>query len=112
MVTPAASSTSTNVEFRGDNMNGAYRYIFLLLLTAALMPVAMMAAPPQGAGVQVRVYDSRHKDYHNWDDNENRQWGLYLTQNNRRPHEYKRAKKSEQSEYWNWRHDHDDHDRR
>jgi hypothetical protein len=101
-------------EFRGDNMNGAYRYIFLLLLTAALMmPVAVMAAPPQRAGVQVRVYDSRHKDYHNWDDNENRQWGLYLTQNNRRPHEYKRAKKSEQTEYWNWRHDHsDDHDRR
>ncbi len=77
-------------------MNGAYRYIFLLLLTAALMmPAAMMAARPQRAGVQVRVYDSRHKDYHNWDDNENRQWGLYLTQNNRRPHEYKRAKKSE-----------------
>jgi hypothetical protein len=114
MVISAASSTSTNVKFGGDNMNGAYRYISLLLLTAALMmPAAMMAARPQRAGVQVRVYDSRHKDYHNWDDNENRQWGLYLTQNNRRPHEFKHAKKSERSEYWNWRHDHsDDHDRR
>jgi hypothetical protein len=52
MVIPAAISTSTNVKFGGDNMNGAYRYIFLLLLTAALMmPAAMMAARPQRAGV-------------------------------------------------------------
>jgi hypothetical protein len=55
-------------------MNAAHRYIASLFLTAAfVVPVAMMAAPaPQRASVQLRVYDSSHKDYHNWDDNEHR----------------------------------------
>jgi len=96
-------------------MNGRHLYSASLFLTAALvMPVAMMAAPaPQRASVQLRVYDSGHKDYHNWDDNENRAWGQYLTENNRKPHEFRRAKKNEKSEYWNWRHEHEDerHDR-
>jgi hypothetical protein len=99
----------------GNNMNGKHLYIASLFLTAALvLPVAMMAAPaPQRAGVQLRVYDSGHKDYHNWDDNENHAWGLYLTQNNRKPHEFRKAKKREKSEYWNWRHEFEDdhHDR-
>jgi len=85
-------------------------------LTAAVAaPVSMLATPaPQEAGVQVRVYDKNHKDYHNWDDNENRAWGAYLTENHRSPHEYARANKKEQSQYWNWRHSHPDdrdHDR-
>jgi hypothetical protein len=94
------------------NMNSAKRYIASLFLTAALaIPAAMIAAPPQRASVQLRVYDSNHRDYHNWDDNENRNWGLYLNQNNRRPHEYRKANKRERNEYWNWRHEHSD-DRR
>jgi hypothetical protein len=95
-------------------MNGKHLYIASLFLTAAFVtPVAMIAAPaPQRAGVQVRVYDSGHKDYHNWDDNENHAWGLYLSENNRKPHEFRKARKNEKSEYWNWRHDHenDGHD--
>jgi hypothetical protein len=52
-------------------------FISSLLLTAALAaPVAVMATRgSQEASVQVRVYDKNHKDYHNWDDNENRAWG-------------------------------------
>ena len=95
-------------------MNRTYRYIASLFVTAAfVIPVAMMAAPaPQRASVQLRVYDSGHKDYHNWDDNENRAWGLYLSENNRKQHEFRKARQREQSQYWNWRHEHsDDHDR-
>ena len=94
-------------------MHCANRYIASLILTAAFAaPVSIMAAPtPQT--VQVRVYDSGHKDYHNWDDNENRAWGVYLTENKRKPHEFKKARKKEQSQYWDWRHDHpDDRDKR
>ncbi len=63
-------------------MNLSHRYIASLFLTAALVaPVAIMAAPvPQEARVQLRVYDRQHKDYHNWDDNENRPWGSTLRQ--------------------------------
>src|ERR1700724_2661844 len=47
-----------------------------------------------------RVYDRAHKDYHNWDDNENHAWGQFLTENHKSSHEYSKANKKEQSEYW------------
>ncbi|HXQ25176.1 MAG TPA: hypothetical protein VN822_02100 [Candidatus Acidoferrales bacterium] len=90
-------------------MHRAHRYIASLFLTAFLAaPVVTMAARPQDASVQVRVYDKDHKDYHNWDDNENRAWGVYLTNNHKKSHEFSTANKKEQSQYWNWRHSHPD----
>jgi hypothetical protein len=91
-------------------MHRAHRYIASLFLTAALAaPVSVMGAGiPQEAGVQVRVYDRDHKDYHNWDDNENRAWGTYLTENHKDSHDYSKSNKKEQSRYWNWRHAHPD----
>ena len=88
------------------------RFIGSLILAAAITaPMTMIAAPgPNDDGVQVRVYDSQHKDYHNWDDHENASWGVYLTNNHKKPHEFRRASKREQSNYWNWRHEHPDHD--
>jgi hypothetical protein len=91
------------------NMHLSHRYIASLFLTAALVaPVAIMAAPaPQEANVQLRFYDKQHKDYHNWDDNENRAWGQYLTQNHRNSHQFSKARR-ERSKYWNYRHSHPD----
>jgi len=91
-------------------MHRMHRYVASLFLTAALAaPVSMMAAPaPQEAGVQVRVYDRYHKDYHNWDDHERHAWGVFLTDNHRHDHEYEHSKGKEQREYWNWRHSHPD----
>ena len=96
-------------------MHRSHHYIASLFLTAALAaPLSLIAAPvPQEAGVQVRVYDRNHKDYHNWDDNENRAWGQYLSENHHASHEYSKSKKKEQSQYWTWRHSHrDDRDHR
>jgi hypothetical protein len=96
-------------------MHRPHRYIASFFLTAALAaPLSSMAMPkPQEAGVQVRVYDKQHKDYHNWDDNENRAWNQYLTENHRDSHEYSKSNKKEQSQYWAWRHAHpDDRDHR
>jgi hypothetical protein len=91
-------------------MHRTHRYVASLFLTAALAaPVSMMAAPvPQEAGVQVRVYDRDHKDYHNWDDHERHAWGIFLTDNHRHDHEYAHSNRKEQREYWNWRHSHPD----
>lgn len=91
-------------------MHRTHRYVASLFLTAALAaPVSLMAAPvPQEAGVQVRVYDRDHRDYHNWDDHERHAWGVYLTNNHRHDHEYARSNRREQREYWNWRHSHPD----
>jgi hypothetical protein len=91
-------------------MQLSHRYIASLFLTAALAaPVSLLAVPlPQEARVQVRVYDRSHKDYHNWDDNENRAWGQYLSDNHRNPHEFSKSSKREQGQYWNYRHSHPD----
>jgi len=91
-------------------MHRAYGYIASLFLTAALVaPVSIMAAPsPQTDSVQVRVYDSHHKDYHDWNDDENRAWGRYLSENKKKSHEFSKATNKEQSQYWNWRHTHPD----
>jgi hypothetical protein len=84
-------------------------HIITLFLTAAIAaPGSLMAMPVPQVGVQVRVYDKDHKDYHNWDDNENRAWGQYLTENHRNSHEFAKANKKEQSQYWKWCHNHPD----
>ena len=97
-------------------MHSGYRYLSSLLLTAALAtPVAMMAAPsPQDdknhenrAENNKRYYDKNHKDYHNWDSNEDRSYQRYQTE-----HHEKRAfvqlNTRQQSGYWNWRHSNPD----
>jgi hypothetical protein len=72
-----------------------------------MAPAAILVAAPQ-TKVSVRVYDSKRKEYHNWDDNENHAWGAYLTTNHLKSHDFKKASKKEQSSYWDWRHDHPD----
>jgi hypothetical protein len=90
-------------------MNRTRRYIASFFLTAALAgPVSMMAAPSPQAGVQVRIYDRNHKDYHYWNDHENHLWVHFLVINHRRHHEFASASRREQAEYWNWRHAHPD----
>jgi hypothetical protein len=89
----------------------AKRIIASLVLSAALVvPVATLVAAPQDR-VTVRVYDRKHKDYHNWDDKENHAWGAYLNENHKKSHEFEKSNRREQENYWNWRHRHPD-DRR
>src|ERR1700680_579852 len=109
-------SESGHLNLEDYNMYRTNRYITSLFLTAALAaPVAIMAIPVPQEGRnqkedrnQNRVYDKEHKDYHNWDDNENKAWGQYLTENHKSSHEYAKANKKEQSQYWNYRHAHPD----
>lgn len=94
-------------------MQMVHRFMAVLLLTAAIAaPASIAAAAGQQARVQVRVYDKNHKDYHNWDDHENQSWGLYLSQNHKKSHEFAKSNRKEQADYWNWRHSHPDNDRR
>ncbi len=97
-------------------MHRGYRYLSSLLLTAALAaPVAMATARPQDdknhenrpAENKKRYYDKSHKDYHNWDANEDRSYQRYQTE-----HHEKRAfvelNTKQQTVYWNWRHSNPD----
>jgi predicted SPOUT superfamily RNA methylase MTH1 len=96
-------------EYIVRNLN---RYISSLVLASALAaPVVIMAAPaPQEASVQVRVYDRNHKDYHNWDDREDRAYRGYLTEQHRNYREYNKQSGKQQRNYWAWRHSHPDRD--
>jgi hypothetical protein len=89
-------------------MQHAHCYISTLILAAALATPAMITAAEPQASVQVRVYDRDHKDYHNWDDNENRAYLQYHSENRNGPAEFSKASRKQQSDYWKWRHAHPD----
>jgi len=83
----------------------------LILAGALFAPIATSAAArPQDASVQVRVYDREHKDYHNWDDREDRAYRQYLSEQHIKYRDYKHLTASRQRAYWKWRHEHPDHD--
>ena len=81
----------------------------LLLAVAIFAPAAVMgAARPQGASVQVRVYDRDHRDYHNWDDHEDRAYRGYLVERHQTYRAYNDQRARDQRNYWKWRHNHPD----
>jgi hypothetical protein len=59
-----------------------------------------------------RVYDRAHKDYHNWDDNEDHYYRQYLGEKHSEYRPFVEIKVKDQNAYWNWRHSHPDHDGR
>ncbi len=84
----------------------------LVLGAALLVPIAAIADDHDRDNRDHgrRYYDRDAKDYHRWNDNENRAYRRYW-EDNRRGQEYReinRLKRNEQSEYWRWRHQHSD----
>ncbi|MGB8474797.1 MAG: hypothetical protein WCE61_11995 [Candidatus Acidiferrum sp.] len=96
-------------------MKAGYRYLGFIILSAALCaPIAITTS----AAAQdehhhkdkkhERVYDRSHKDYHNWDDNEDRYYRRFLEEQHEDYREFSKLKRHEQNRYWNWRHSHPD----
>ena len=54
------------------------------------------------------VYDRRHKDYHDFDDREERGWQTYWQQRHHPAVDWDRASDRQRQAYWNWRHTHSD----
>jgi hypothetical protein len=80
------------------------RYLSAILLGATLIvPVAMKADDHSK-----RYYDQDRKDYHEWNESEARAYRRWTDENHRKYRDWNKAKKSEQAEYWKWRHDHPD----
>jgi hypothetical protein len=60
-----------------------------------------------------RVYDASHRDYHNWNQDEDRNYRQWYGENynNKKYRDYRKLHRKDQDAYWNWRHTHDrDHD--
>jgi hypothetical protein len=96
-------------------MRRAYTCFSSLVLSAALLIPATTIATPRGQDDRdhhddnQRVYDAEHKDYHNWNKDEDQQWKQYLKNQHSNYHDYSKADKKEQASYWNWRHDQGNH---
>jgi len=106
-----------------NEMQSGHKYLFSsFVLAAALAAPSLMnaAAKPQDNGRQEehrrddndrnRFYDRQHKDYHNWNDNEDRSFRVYLGERHREYHPFVELRVNEQDAYWKWRHRHPDHD--
>jgi hypothetical protein len=53
-----------------------------------------------------RVYYESHKDYHEWNDQEDRAYRHYLEEHHRPYRNWKKANKRDQEAYWAWRNNH------
>ena len=53
-----------------------------------------------------RIYDRDRRDYHRWDNAEDRAYRLFWQEHHRAYREYSSLNRREQSHYWKWRHAH------
>ena len=58
--------------------------------------------------VMRNYYDRSHKDYHVWNDDEDRAYRRFLEEHHREYHDWGKTRRTEQHEYWKWRHEHHD----
>jgi len=100
--------------YGGAHVHLATKYLSFLFLTAAL---TVSAAPKAGAAQEVsvrvdhpRYYDREHRDYHEWNDREDRSYRVYLGERHRHYREFHHINRREQNHYWRWRHNHPDRD--
>jgi Ni/Co efflux regulator RcnB len=88
-------------------MNAGYRYITFLFLMAALSAPAAIVTRAASQDEhrdehrdehhdQKRVYDRTHKDYHNWDNNEDRYYHQYFTENHKEYRDYSKLNRRDQ----------------
>jgi len=90
------------------------RFFGAVLLSAALLvPVGVQAQEGRddhshSDTQSKRYYDSTHKDYHQWNSNEDQAYHQYLKENHRADKNWSKASKKDQNAYWNWRHEHSD----
>jgi hypothetical protein len=54
------------------------------------------------------VYAEQHPPVHQWNDGENDAWHRYLKEKHMKDHEWTKASKREQANYWKWRDQHRD----
>lgn len=55
-----------------------------------------------------RYYDKRHKDYHEWNANEDRAYHMYWEQRHHAYVDWEHASERQREAYWDWRHNHSD----
>jgi hypothetical protein len=113
-ILPISHNSFLEFAIYGEFMQRSIRCFALLFATAALaVPLATKTTAQEvivREGDHTRYYDRDHKDYHQWNDREDRSYRVYLTGRHHEYHEFNHANQREQRDYWRWRHNHPDHD--
>ena len=87
-----------------------HRFLILsafVLSTALIAPVAAQRADDNNHQDK-RYYDRGAKDYHTWNNNEDRAYRTYLEQQHRDYNDFGKVKRGQQQEYFKWRHQNPD----
>lgn len=84
--------------------------ITVLSLSAALLVPTYLAAQDHDdhRDHDQKYYDVHHKDYHQWNGNEDRAYHMYWEQHHRGYVDWDHASARQRQDYWNWRHAHSD----
>jgi hypothetical protein len=82
----------------------------ILAATLTVPVVASAAILPREASptLEIRIYDRSHRDYHVWNNGEDRSYRQYLAERHRRYLVFERQRRAQQAAYWRWRHAHGD----
>jgi type III secretory pathway component EscR len=78
----------------------------LLLSATVIAPVAARADDRNNQ--DKRYYDKDGRDYHTWNNNEDRAYRQYLGEQHRDYRDFNRTKRTQQQQYFGWRHTHPD----
>jgi Ni/Co efflux regulator RcnB len=86
------------------------RLLSTLLLSFTLAaPVALQADNRDHDHDKVkRYYDREARDWHEWNEREERAYRRYLEEKRREYHDWGKARREDQRDYWKWRHEHSD----
>lgn len=78
-----------------------------LTIVAALGGSLLAPIAAQAQGVELKFYDRSHKDYHNWNTDEDKYYRQYLNENHHKYRAFAKMNKKQQDQYWRWRHEHE-----
>jgi hypothetical protein len=85
----------------------------IALAAALLIPTCVIAQDhdhdhDHNRNQHQRYYDKHYRDYHEFDERENRAWHIYAEQQRRANWKWEQAKERQRQRYWEWRHNHSD----
>jgi hypothetical protein len=78
------------------------------LILSALFVGASLMVPTAMNAADRRYYDRDGRDYHTWNDHEDRAYRVYLGEQHRTYVTFQKNKAVQQREYFKWRHEHPD----
>jgi hypothetical protein len=87
-----------------NNMNRFLVLSAFVLSTTLIGPVVAQ----DGSHQDKRYYDRAGKDYHTWNNNEDRAYRSYLQEQHQDYRNFNKVKRPQQQQYFTWRHTHPD----